>query len=194
MAVINWDSRPANDESLGLGDDVIRSLKTSLQVGLDDEHIWPSTSGDAGKHRQGSAKVYVGVQSLVSSVGTDGKLMVTSDTSRLFHVGSGGTSFVGGITVISAGSFPGAVPQRAIWVEEFGEGATKSATTVVTIPNSGYSGKPFVSLTAMPLTPLSHTIVLTGVTATTFTVGSFNTADTSSAISFFWRSIGTRTL
>lgn len=195
MPTINWnEGSPADTDSAGLGDDQIRSLKTSIRVGLDSEHVWPSSGGDAGVHRLGSARPYVGVQSLVSSSGTDGRLFQASDTSRLFGVGSGGTTFLGGPTVISAGSFPGTVPQRAIWVEEFGEGATKSSTTVVSLPNSGYSGKPYVFVTAYPASPLGHSIVLTSVTATQFTVGSFNTADTASAISFFWRSVGTRAL
>src|SRR6185436_16344531 len=148
MPLIGWDENsPPDTESAGLGDDRIRSLRTSLRVGLDGEHVWPSASGDAGVHRLGSGRPYYGLQSAVSSSGSDGRLMQTSDTSRLFGVGSGGTSFIGGPTVLSAGSFPGTVPQRHYWAEEFGEGKTAaSGTTTVGFPNSGYSGKPFVFL------------------------------------------------
>lgn len=147
-------------------------------------------------HRLGSARPYVGTQSLVSSTGTDGRLMATSDSSRLFGVGSGGTVLYGGPTVLSAGSFPGTVPQRALWVEEFGEGRTVSGTTIVAIPNSGYSGKPYVFLTAYDQAgAVAQIMYLTSVTATQFTARSSatNLLGTSST-SFFWRSVGSRTL
>lgn len=200
MPVIGWnESQPADTDSAGLGDDQIRSLKTSVRVGLDGEHVWPSGGGDAGVHRLGSARVAYNAQSLVSSAGTDGRLMQTSDTSRLFHTGSGGTSFIGGPTVISAGSFPGTVPQRAVWVEEFGEGRTASGSTTITIPNSGYSGVPFIFLT-LRVTSLAADggaaiIWPSGVGPTTFAVSSRLTdGATISSHSFYWRSIGSRTL
>src|SRR5690242_799191 len=121
MPVITWnESSPAGGDNAGLGAGEFRSLKTALRTALDAEHNFPAAGGDAGAHRLGSGRPYVGLQSAVSSSGTDGRVMVTSDTSRFFHVGSGGTSFIGGPTVISAGSYPGTVPQRFIWVEEWG--------------------------------------------------------------------------
>src|SRR3990167_5276461 len=126
---IGWDeAKPAGQDSLGLGDEEIRSLKTSLRVGLGAEHVWPSGGGDAGVHLLGSARPYFGAQSLVSSTGTDGRLMMTSDSSRLFGVGSGGTVLYGGATAILAGSFPGsAAPQRSYWAMEFGIANTVGA-------------------------------------------------------------------
>lgn len=197
MPVINWDeTSPPDDESVGLGDDRIRSLKSSVRVGLDSEHVWPASGGDAGVHRFGSARAHYAAQSLVSSTGTDGRLMQASDTSRLFGVGSGGTTFLGGPTVISAGSFPGTVPQRAIWVDEFGEGmAVGSAGTTVTIPNSGYSGVPFIIVTGFDSIGEGKAIVLTSAGATSFVAATWNRAGTTpSNTSFHWRSIGTRTL
>jgi len=201
MAVIGWDeTKPAGADSLGLGDDEIRSLKTALRTGLGAEHLWPSGGGDAGIHLPGSARVYGGTQSLVSSTGTEGRLMQTSDTSRLFGVGSGGTSFLGGPTVISAGSFPGSLPQRAIWVEEFGTGMTISGTTTISFPNSGYSGKPYIFITSCiagnpALNNASLMWVRTnGITGSAFIVDSRATNGvTTSSDTFFWRSIGTRT-
>lgn len=200
MATIGWDeSVPSDTESAGLGDDRIRSLKTSLRQGLDDEHDWPSAGGDAGKHRRGSAKVYVGSQSAVSSSGTDGKLMHASDTSRLFGVGSGGTTLIGGPRVIQAADFPGAVPQRHAWVEEFGiattgapNGAGSSSTVGITFPNSGFSGIPYVFVQPSFYTYLGGNIANFSVV----------TQDGASCIvecsagtrTFAWRSLGTRLL
>lgn len=196
MASIGWDENtPADTESLGLADDRIRSLKTSLRQGLAEEHVWPSAGGDVGFHLRGSAKAYVGVQSAVSSSGTDGKLMQTSDTSRLFGVGSGGTSFVGGPTVISAGSFPGTVPQRHYWAEEFGTVVCPTlGRTQVTIPNSGYSGLPYVFVSGWT-TGASQTTVscqIRDVLATSFFVQ--DVTDSGTSMHYVWRSIGTRVL
>lgn len=196
MAQIGWnESNPADTESAGLGDDRIRSLTTSIRQGLDTEHVWPSAGGDAGAHRLGSSRPYYGPQSAVSSSGTDGKTMVTSDTSQFFHVGSGGTSLVGGPTVLSLGTFPGSLPQRAQWVEEIGLATVSNGTTMVavTIPNSGFSGRPLIFLTqnevigtsqygtgAWNITPTSFSITLDRAAASNVTVA--------------WRSLGTRTL
>lgn len=198
--VINWDEgKPAGGDSLGIGDDEIRSTKSAIRTGLDAEHIWPSSGGDAGVHRLGSARPYVGAQSLVSSTGTDGRLQWTSDSSQFFHVGSGGTAFIGGARVISAGSYPGtSPPQRSQWVMEFGEGRTDSGITSVNFPNSGYSGKPVVTVT-----PILTSIIgeggaimwVRGVSNTGFIVDSrLTNGATASTHSFCWISIGTRTL
>jgi len=192
MPTIGWnESNPADTDSAGLGDDEFRSLKTSIRVGLDGEHIWPSGGGDAGVHRIGSARPYYGVQSLVSSSGTDARLMQTSDTSRFFHVGSAGTSFIGGAQVISAGSFPGTAPQRHYWAMEFGEGKTASGSTSLTYP-SGFSGIPF---TVLGLQGGAGFIWLSVLGSANCQVNT-RLADgvTNSSVSFYWHSIGTRVL
>src|SRR6266850_7433688 len=146
MPIIGWsENTPAGGDSLGIGDDDARSTKSAIRTAMDSEHYFPSGGGDAGAHKLGSARPYVTTQSLISSTGTDGRLAWASDTSNFFHVGSGGTAFIGGARAISAGSYPGgAPPQRYQWIEEFGEGRTLSGTTTVSFPNSGYSGMPFV--------------------------------------------------
>lgn len=195
MPVIGWDEgSPQGSDSLGQGDEVIKSLRTSIRVGLDGEHIWPSGGGDAGVHRLGSARPYIGAQSLVSSTGSDGRLMLTSDTSRLFGVGSGGTSFIGGPTVISAGSYPGgAPPQRFYWAMEFGIGQTKSGLTNITYPST-YSGAPFV-LAIADENIRAEIMTIDGRTGTSFNIRSSHTdgAGNSNA-TFCWLSIGTRVL
>src|SRR3989442_6232895 len=108
MANLLWnENAPADTDSVGQGDDEIRSIKASIRNGMAEEHIWPSASGgNLGVHLLGSARPYYGAQSLVSSSGSDGRLMVTSDTSRLFHVGSAGTMFLGGNGVVTVGTTP----------------------------------------------------------------------------------------
>jgi hypothetical protein len=191
---IGWDeSLPSDSESAGLGDDRIRSLKTSLRIGLDGEHVWPSGGGDVGVHRLGSARPYYGAQSLVSSTGTDGRLMVTSDTSRLFHVGSAGTLFLGGANVLSVGSDPPG-GQRFYWAHEIGEVLITGTSQVVTYPNSGFSGIPFTLLSIFTTRTNPMTAHLTTRSPTQFTVRGY-IADSGSAASNYtlmWASIGTR--
>jgi hypothetical protein len=190
---IGWDeSLPSDSESAGLGDDRIRSLKTSLRIGLDGEHVWPSGGGDVGVHRLGSARPYYGAQSLVSSTGTDGRLMVTSDTSRLFHVGSGGTMFLGGATALSAGSQP-VGGSRFYWATEFGSDSFQvgQGSRAVVFPNSGFSGAPFVFVTC---SGGSFAIGVSGANTTNLGFTAVYTPVQGSLVGFNWLSIGTRTL
>ena len=194
-ANIAWDEgKPAGADSLGIGDDQIRSDKTAIRTALAAEHIWESTGGaNTGAHVLGSARPFYGTQSAVSSSGSDGRFMATSDTSRLFGVGSGGTVFYGGATVISAGSFPGTVPQRYYWAMEFGQAtADVNGAATITIPNSGYSGVPFIHATALSGAAIFAVPGLSP-TATTFGVIVYDTAGaTVGGAVFNWQSIGTR--
>lgn len=197
MPNIGWDeTSPADTESLSQGDDRIRSLKTSLRQGLAGEHTWPSGGGDAGVHLLGSARAYVGTQSQVSSSGTEGRLMFASDTSRFFHVGSGGTVLLGGPRVITRGNYadPGGMPQRHYWAEEMGLAYIPSGLTLVavTIPNSGFSAAPlvFVSQQQPDTSSLDGSFAVAAVTPTSFTIFGLG----SSGYTFAWRSIGSRCL
>lgn len=194
MAQVQWnEADPADTEQISLGDDRIRSMKTSIRQAMDDEHVWPSAGGDCGKHRLGSAKVYYGMQSTVSSTGTDGKLMVTSDTSNLFHVGSAGTMFLGGQRAISAGSSP-VGGQGFYWAEEFGVAEDSGGGVGISFPNSGFSGIPFVTTSAWSANGHQIIATITDITQTLLTVHCRNASTgVGSASSVMWRSTGTRT-
>lgn len=196
---LTWDeTSPADGESAGLGDDRMRSIKSTVRTGLDAEHNWPSAGGSAvGYHVFGSARPFYGAQSTVSSSGTDGRLMMTSDTSRLFGVGSGGTVFLGGPTVLSLGTFPGSNPQRSYWAEEFGQAVFSSGSTLVTIPNSGFSGMPYFNVTlVVPVIGLSAFAQVTAVDASSFVISVLGTSGvfSTSTATVHWSSRGTRTL
>lgn len=207
MSAIGWsESAPANSDKLGLGAGEIRSLKTALRTGLDAEHVWPSSGGDAGVHRLGSARAYVGAESTVSSSGTDGRLMVASNTSRLFHVGSGGTMLLGGSAVALVGTGAGAtdalgvsaLPQTHYMAMDATFGTLGSlGTAIVTFANSGYSGIPFtmVCYTGIPTsgTPISLSVVNGGkTTCTIYGVTSAGSAPNNTP--FRLLSIGSRVL
>jgi hypothetical protein len=193
---IGWDEgSPADTESAGLGDDRIRSLKSSVRIGLDSEHVWPSGGGDAGVHRLGSARAYYGTQSLVSSTGTDGRLMTTSDTSRLFQVGSGGTALVGGATAILGGAFPGTVPQRHYWALDAGAQEASTGDQESIAFNSLYSGLPFVTLSAHTTTNKTILLHIRTLGAGSMAVSSYLTAGGfASGHTINWMSLGTRVL
>jgi hypothetical protein len=197
---IGWDENvPSDTESLGLGDDRIRSLKTSLRQGLDDEHNFPSSGGDnVGYHKYGSARPYFGTQSRVSSSGTNSRLMLTSDTSRLFGVGSGGTVLVGGSTVISIGTDSATAGGRHYWVEEVGTSATGASTgsVIITFPNSGFSGTPYTFCSAYSNSDDGRNVTLTinPISGAQIAVSAqfAHTATYAGNTQFFWRSVGTR--
>jgi hypothetical protein len=160
-------------------------------MGMTGEHTWPQSGGDAGVHLLGSARAYFGPQSTISSAGTDGRLMIASDTSRLFGVGSGGTMLLGGSRMLSVGTDLGfTYPQRHYWAFEMGTSVTgSSGTTHVTIPNSGYSGVPFVWSSSSN----ERIVYIEGKTPTQFVVHTvFGGGDLIAP--FDWFSVGTRVL
>lgn len=194
-ASVSWDeTTPADGDSLGNGDDAIRSLKSSIRVGLAAEHYWPSTSdGATGYHLKGSGRAFFGIQSTVSGVSPivlgQGRIMIASDTSRFFGVGSDGTVMLGGGPAsISLGTFPGTIPQRHYWVEEIGAEACPT-TQAITFPNSGFSGKPYVFLSSESNGDIgAGSLTIVSLTATGFT------AVSTSRCTVHWRSLGTRVL
>jgi len=194
MATIGWDeASPADTEVISLGDDRIKSLKTSVRIGLAAEHTWPSAGGDAGIHLLGSARAFFATQSLVSSSGTDGRLMVTSTTSNLFHVGSEGTMFLGGQRTISAGSSP-VGGQKFYWAQEFGAVVASLGVTTIIFPNSGFSGIPFVVASAVTSSNVPIIVTLGNIITTAFDAQGYSVgAVAQSGHTIMWHSIGTRT-
>lgn len=201
---IAWDEAvPPITEAAGLGYARIQSDKTSTRMGLDAEHGWPTAGGLSGYHRYGSARAFVGTQSRVSSSDTDGRLMVASDTSQLFGVGSTGTNFIGGPRVISADSYPsGAAPSRYQFVDSFGTATTGSdGAVMVTFPNSGYSNLPIIVATPNSIGTTAAFVNIGESRTTNFTAHGFVDASgvsislmTLGSIQFAWRAVGLRVL
>lgn len=148
-----WDNNaPGPNDQAGLGDDQMRSIRSNVQGVLDAEHHFPSTGGNGGAHRLGSARAYVGTLSQVSSADTDGRLMVASNASALFHVGSSGTLKLGSSNALildTGGSLvPGNLPVTHQWMLGVQSviNTALSAGSVAGTFDSAYSGKPFVWL------------------------------------------------
>ena len=147
-----WDStKPANTDQIGSGDDQIRSDKTNLQGALNSEHNFPEGGGSSvGYHLLGSARAFVGNVSAVSSAGTDGRLMVASNRSQFFHVGSDGTMLLGSRDLLQLAGFEagatGTLTQRHQWkVVHVSSTMPSSGSELVSgIGTSAFSGRPFV--------------------------------------------------
>lgn len=151
-ASIGWNnSSPANTDQLGSGDDEIRSLRSNVQGALNSEHNFPDGGGSAiGYHLLGSARAFVGAISTVSSAGTDGRLMVASNRSQFFHVGSDGTMLLGSRNLLQMDGFEagatGTLSQRHQWkVIHISSTMPSSGSELVSgIGTSAFSGRPFV--------------------------------------------------
>ena len=192
---VGWnEALPADTEGVAAGDDRLQSIKTSLRVGLADEHNWPSTDGSGfGYHLKGSARPYYGTYSKVSSDATVSRLMLTSDTSQLFALHSAGSTFVGGERVISAGTTAGT--NRHHWVEYFGRARTEApdGTIDIAFPNSGYSGKAYVFVSAQTTAALFAAVHPDAITLTQFQASGWSRAGaTASELTIAWRSLGTK--
>jgi hypothetical protein len=88
-----WSSEvPANTSVISQFDDLYRSDKSIERNVWEEEHYWDTGSdGSTGEHRQGSFRPYHGLESQVSQVGDEGRLMFASDSSHLFNVSHNST-------------------------------------------------------------------------------------------------------
>lgn len=208
MPTIGWsESAPQNSDNLGLGAQEIRSAKTAIRTALDSEHVFPSTGGDAGTHRLGSARAFVGSESAVSSAGTDGRLMIASNTSRLFGVGSGGTMFLGGANSLQILASGGAadlllnngtalLPQTHYWALQAQRVTLGSGGSVAMTFTSAYSGAPALFLSIVSALPVGLSqAYAAGVTGSGASIYGFSgTGALAANNSVYVLSIGSRVL
>lgn len=188
---ILWnEAAPGDTDNAGAGAGVIRSLETSLRYGLGQEHNWPAASGAAGIHLLGSARAFFDLQSNLSSSGTDGRLMVTSDTSELFHVGSNTTPmFLGGSKVISS-NYASTWTDGHIykWIFLSGNQAYNTGGGTGMVGNwagSGFSTIPECTASAFTTQNVPLYVTLTGISLTTFGVTVFNAAGVDVGLNVF---------
>lgn len=184
---------PSDSSGANLADDELRSLKSSLAIGLSNSMYWPGSGGgsaaSAGQMKPGVARTYVGTQSQVSSTNTAGSLMITSDTSRLYAVGPAGVQFLGSSRMVEF-SDPPAVNKR--WVMSNG---TVASGAIITFPQS-YDTTPtlFVSLQTTTTYPIVAFATLLGISSSTASVGvrhADTSAETDQAWTVNWVSLGT---
>lgn len=182
-ATIGYDvTDPADSKNLGLGAGDIRSYKTNMQGGLAAEHLWPAAGGYSGVHLAGSARAFYGTNSQVSSADTDGRLMLTSDGSRLWAVGSTATHFLGGrftpefAPAVKIGGSLTTSKVSQVWAIECGQAIMPlgSASTAITLQQTFVTPGAVVVLSMAKDSPALDTPILApGAITTTFTINSF---------------------
>lgn len=197
-AVILWnEAKPAGSDSAGQGDDEMRSIKTSVRNALDSEHFFASSSSTAGAHRPGSARVFSGPRSELSASGDSfaaGRLMQTSDESKLYSVGTHPV-FLGGPNVLSIASSRVTFPQVHRWEMEGGIG-TGSGHTVEVVFSTPFLAPPVVTVSALANqgTEREYAMLYT-VTASSFTASQRGDDGTeASNATMHWMAFGIRAL
>lgn len=144
---INWvESTPADADGVNFGAGAIRSIQTALRTGLAQEHVWPSSTGLAGGHARGSARVFVGPLSQVSSADTDGRLMFESTNSRLWYVGSEGTILLSGRAYAEVVA-PAVLPAANHWALSAFTVSVSATSTSVQCPGNVGSTTAFITAT-----------------------------------------------
>lgn len=207
MPTIGWnENEPSDSSGANTGASEIRSLKSNLAGGLSGAIYWPGSGGasaaSAGQPVPGAWRAFYGAQSLVSAY-ADGAMYVTSDTSRLFGIGSSGTMFIGGAQVVE-GPAPGA--QNARWVMAAGVSANGSAFSYGSVMSTTTGAAVLSPLTYNGLPVVTFSLF---TSALTVAVGYVQTLGTGSALvqavyngggappassfSVYWQSFGTVT-
>lgn len=187
-----WDvTTPSGTSLAGTGQNDIRSLKTTLNQVLDSEHVFGATGGsNTGVHRKGSAVVFVGASSAISSTDTNGRLMLTSDTSRLHHVGSDNTIVLGGRFVPEMAVFnnngsnvTSAVTQ--MWTIEAGQFQmpTASTGTVFTLKHTYLMGVAMVTPWISGGAPMGSVFPIGGVSSNQLTVYNWSSSFSMQSVS-----------
>jgi len=145
---IGYDvATPGATDLVGQGDDIIRSLKTNLQGGLAAEHLWPAAGGLSGTHLKGSARVFVGASSAVSSADTDGRMMWDSTFSRLMYVGASvATSYIGGQRAVSVATITPPLAAGQQMVMSVVSSTTTLGDGVVLTYGPTYTGVPYMQV------------------------------------------------
>ncbi len=100
----DWNKNMPSGSSLrSQGDDLMRQHWASLQSAIEDEHYFTDSPTTAGIHKQGSARIYTGTASQVSSpsdvTNAEGRLMFATDTGDLHLLGGSAN------TVVSSNSY-----------------------------------------------------------------------------------------
>lgn len=109
---ITWNETvPSGTSNVGLGASDLTGIKVSVRSALDSEHIFPTSSGSAGAHRLGSARVFVGTASQISSVDTDGRLMYVP------AAGGGSLWYLSSVTTAEINNMPskGVAGSLSVW-------------------------------------------------------------------------------
>ena len=189
---ISWnEAEPSDSSGANLGATELRSLKTTLATALSNAVYWPGSGGasaaSAGLPIPGKWRAFFGLQSAVSAY-ADGSLYVTSDTSRLFGIGSGGTMFLGSASAIEQAVVPGAPNVR--WVMASGIVAAAGGGAAVSFGVT-YNGLPALICSAATTFAAPLSANPTSLSTSGATVVVYSPTGIVSGVSIHWQSLGT---
>ena len=200
---IAWTStNPADSDLLSAGAGEIRSTRSNTQLGLSQEHFWPEGGGPAGAHRLGSARVYVGPSSQVSSGDTSGRMMFNSTLSQLVYLDSTSSTIVGGRLAIHGTGFGGGMlgsfkTQYLVLDSGVLSNVTGPGNLVVGGFNAAFVVAPNVTITVAHYEQASGNVyevyapVVTGISTSVFTVLTPGSkSGSASTMSIHWTAIG----
>ena len=96
--IADWSkSLPSSTSSVSETDDLLRSHWSILESAVEEEHFFKENSGiSTGVHKLGSGRPHLGTYSQVSTASDLGRIMIDSDYSRFWYVGSDDTIELGG--------------------------------------------------------------------------------------------------
>lgn len=199
---VGWsNTSPTATDLVGQGDDEIRSLKSNLQGALDAEHLFPAAGGYAGVHRAGSARVFVGTSSQVSSTDTDGRLMFNSTLSRLVYLNSTSSTLIGGRLVphgpTSGGEIGGSVSlvTQYVGIDANNVSDLPSGVTTMVSFNHTFVRAPIVTVSMLRRTGTAgakpYAVEVTDVGTSSFSVYWYGVeGGSASTISVGWQAVG----
>jgi hypothetical protein len=95
--ISSWDSsKPSGNSKFKDSDDQLRAHWGVINEVWEEEHYMTSGTSSAasgGVHRLGSARPYVGAESAISVAADPGRVMVTTDSNKVWNIGSSGGIF-----------------------------------------------------------------------------------------------------
>lgn len=214
---MSWEeTKPSSGDPLSEFPSMLTKHMEDFRVGIEKAFLWTQSSGlsageplySSGSTKGGAARAFYGPQSDVSAA-KDGALMVTSDTRRLFYVGSevvqlGGDNIIlSDVTLmqssVTASSFV-TLPVNSRWVVKSGYTDSLTTTNPVSQLFGGtlYLGTPRVLVTPVVSTATLHAfrLAVTSVNSSGMSISFYKGTGAGSAASwgYYWRSEGTITL
>src|SRR5439155_11915397 len=153
MSSISWnESLVTSGSSASFGDDALRSIKTTIAIGLGQSFYWPGSAASQGASTASSGELQLGTLRFAKTGfqgGGFGDGFLSLDTTRISvrHIGSTWTGMVGHSGMLEASNAAAAItfPQAKRWLVQEGQYTSTGTTTNVTFPLS-YAVAPTVYL------------------------------------------------
>src|SRR5437773_6730 len=208
MSAISWnESLVTSGSSASFGDDALRSLKTTIAIGLGQSFYWPGSAASQGASTASSGELQLGTLRFAKTgfqQGGFGDGFLSLDTTRISvrHIGSTWTGMVGHSGMLEASNAGVAItfPQTQRWLVQEGQYTSSGTTTNVNFPFA-YARAPNVYLIEGYLDTLSansqkswFAYGVSSVTTGGFTsLESFLFGSATTGASYFWRAEGVAT-